>query len=118
MLIVDDVDVMRELLREILQDLGFNSIEEAADGKAALTIYQEKKSDIVFLDINMPDKPGLAVLEEIKIINPDAKVIMLSANSSFFNVKTALEMGAKAFVAKPFFKDKIRDVLEDLDDED
>lgn len=114
-LIVDDVQNMRTLLKQILTDIGFDRFSEAADAKTAIEIFKSAEPDIVFLDINLPDATGLDVLEQMQELNPQANVVVVSANASFFNIKASLEMGAKGFIAKPYFMNKIKDILKKLE---
>ncbi len=100
-LIVDDSDFMRIMLKDILSSEGYFVIE-ACNGMECLTILQTKKVDICILDINMPVMNGIQTLKVIKEKYPTLKVIMLSIQSTEETVKKVLSLGATGFVAKPF----------------
>jgi two-component system chemotaxis response regulator CheY len=105
-LIVDDSDFMRMILNDILTNAG-HTVVQADNGRLALKVLQKEKVDICILDILMPEMNGIDTLKQILSNTPDMPVIMLSALCSEHIVKEALEIGAKAFVAKPFQPDSI-----------
>ena len=113
-LIVDDVSEMRELLKQTLRKLDIHKIYEAGDAKSALASYKQTPTDAVFLDINMPGGNGLDALRELKEINEDVKVIMITAESSVDNVVSALGSGADGFIVKPYSIDKIKDAIKKI----
>lgn len=100
-LVVDDADFMRTILEEVLTHRG-HSVLQARDGKECLSVLREKTVDVCLLDINMPGMDGLEVLRRIKTEHPGLKVVMLSAMAQESNVRQALQLGADAFVVKPF----------------
>ncbi|MBT4838411.1 MAG: response regulator [Methylococcales bacterium] len=110
-LIADDVVEMRLLMASMLRELKLNDIIDVSDGEKVLRVYKTKKTDIVFLDINMPGKDGLQCLEEILKIRSDAYVVMVSGESSIDNVKKALSLGAKGFIVKPYNMKKVSDII-------
>jgi len=104
-LIVDDEDLIRWSLRERLRTDGYD-ILEAGTGKAALEQFKEGV-DLVLLDYRLPDTDGLSVLREMKKLDPDILVILLT---SFVSVETAVEamkLGAFHFANKPFNVDEV-----------
>jgi len=113
-LIVDDAAIMRRMLRDLLCAVGFLIVGEAADGEAAVELFREHHPHLVTLDITMPKKDGLTVLKEIKVIDPSAKVVMVSAMGQRENVIEAIKNGAENFIVKPFNADKIYRVLRSL----
>lgn len=100
-LIVDDAAFMRMMLEDILTQHG-HSVLQARDGMECLDTVQSEKVDICLLDIGMPGMDGLEVLKELKERQPLLRVVMISALSQADNVKRALQLGADAFVVKPF----------------
>ncbi|GLI09083.1 response regulator [Paenibacillus tyrfis] len=110
-LIVDDSLFMRMILRNVIQELGYETVAEASNGLEALTLYNELKPDLVTLDITMPEMDGITALEEIKNMDPDAKVIMVSAMGQQALLIRAVSMGASDFIVKPFSKDRVREAL-------
>ncbi len=104
-LIVDDASFMRIVLKDILLSHGLASqIYEAGDGIAAVEAYAKFKPDIVTMDINMPKADGIQALKSILRINPNAKVVMVTAVEQKHVVQDAIRAGARDYVVKPFDK--------------
>ena len=97
-LIVDDVAFMRMMLKDILTKNGFEVVAEAADGVQAVEKYVETKPDLVTMDITMPEMDGIMALKEIRRIDPDAKVIMVSAMGQQAMVIDAIQAGQRFIV--------------------
>ncbi len=110
-LITDDAAFMREMLREILTDGGYEVVAEAADGDEALARFREHRPDVITLDIVMPGKSGLDVLREITALDPSACIVMCSALGQEALVMEALEAGAKEYIIKPFKPDQVLGAL-------
>ena len=110
-LIVDDNDLMRTLLRGILRSDAYQIIGEARDGIIALEFIAKSKPDIVFLDVMMPEMGGLEALQAIKAKHPEIIVIMITGNPSVENVKESIQGGAGGFIIKPFNSAKVLDTL-------
>lgn len=110
-LIVDDVSSVREFLRQTLTQYGATDIMEASSAEQALTIFKTKIPEVVFLDIELPDLDGQAVLKQIKYMKENAFVVMVSGHSTVDNVKLAIANGAAGFIVKPFSPRKITSVL-------
>lgn len=104
LLVADDSRMIRKLIRELLQDLGFVSIDEAPDGAAALTLFREKPYDLVLTDWNMPTLSGIDLLRAIRTgpVRHETPVVLFTADVSARRMVEALESGANGFVAKPF----------------
>lgn len=100
-LVVDDADFMRMMLEDILMKHG-HTVLQARNGQEGLDILEREKADVCVLDIVMPVMHGIEALRRMKEMQPDLKVVMLSALSQESNVRKALHLGAAAFVAKPF----------------
>ncbi|MCZ8520751.1 MULTISPECIES: response regulator [Paenibacillus] len=110
-LVVDDSLFMRMILKNVIQELGYEIAAEASNGMEALTKYEEIKPDLVTLDITMPEMDGMTALEEIRSRHPEAKVIMVSAMGQQALLIRAVSMGASDFIVKPFNKDRVREAL-------
>lgn len=110
-IIADDSLFMRMILRNSLVEFGYEIVAEASNGLEVLTLYSEHKPDLVTLDITMPEMDGLTALKEIKMMDPDAKVIMVSAMGQQALLIRAVSMGAIDFIVKPFNKDRVREAL-------
>ena len=113
-LIADDEDIVRELVRVTIGGDDFNVIE-ATDGDEAWSLIQEHKPSLVLLDVRMPGRTGLEVLSAIRsdINLADTKVIMLSASALASDMAAGLGAGANFYLTKPFSP---RDLLSQLDE--
>jgi two-component system chemotaxis response regulator CheY len=101
-LIVDDLQFIKIVLRDILEKSGFHVVGEASNGKQAISMYQERHPDVVLMDITMPDMDGLTALKKIKEIDPEARVIICSALGQQKLIVQAIQLGARDFIVKPF----------------
>ena len=105
-LVVDDAAFMRMRCSRVLTEQGFEVVE-AADGALGVAAYAECRPDVVLLDVTMPKMDGLAALKEIRRIDPEARVAMVTAMAQQGVVVEALKAGAKDFVVKPFEPDRL-----------
>ena len=105
-LVVDDAAFMRMRCKKLLSQSGFDVIE-AATGAQAVEVYKEDRPDVVLLDITMPDMDGLTALKELKKLDPNVKVAMVSAMGQQSVVMEALKFGAQDFLVKPFDPDRV-----------
>lgn len=103
-LIVDDADFMRMMLEKILTQHG-HTVLQAENGRECLNLLQNEMVDVCVLDIVMPVMDGTQTLKRIKERYPGLKVVMLSAMSLENIVKLSLQLGADAFVVKPFIEE-------------
>ena len=101
-LIVDDAAFIRMTLKRLLEQNDFEVVGEAENGKVALRKIKELNPDIVTLDITMPEMDGLECLNEIKKLNENPTVIIVSAMGQELNVQKAIMNGAKGFIVKPY----------------
>lgn len=104
-LVVDDQDQVRQLIRETLEQAGYE-VEEARDGKEGLERYRMKVVDLVIMDILMPDQDGLEGILVLRREFPDSRVIAMTGGSEvvgFGNVLDIAKMlGARRTLQKPF----------------
>ena len=98
----------------MLEKNGFEVAAEAENGVVAVQKYKELKPDIVTMDITMPEMDGLQALKLIKQLDPDAKVVVVSAMGQEPVVKDAILSGAKSFIVKPFKEDFVLKTLNSL----
>lgn len=101
-MVVDDDTLMREVLKALLRDEGFQVAGEARDGPSALSLVERTRPDIVCLDVNMPGMSGLDVLKSIRNRYPDIRVVMITGDSSMGTVREAVGFGAMGYIIKPF----------------
>lgn len=113
-LVVDDSRMSRSILRDILEKAGYSVIGEAANGLDGVNAYKEYKPDLVTLDITMPKMDGLEALTQILDFDSSAKVIMITAAGQQDKLITALKVGAKRFISKPFNEDEILKNIHDV----
>ncbi|HNG92875.1 MAG TPA: sigma-54 dependent transcriptional regulator [Acidobacteriota bacterium] len=99
-LVVDDEQLIRWSLTEALNEWGYECVE-AATASAAMTLFESEQPTAVLLDINLPDGSGLNVLRDVKRIQPQAVVIMITANVLVDDTIAALRAGAYDFIGKP-----------------
>ncbi len=115
-LIVDDSEFMRMMLRGILEPYGYSIVGEAEDGDKAVELFNQLRPDLVTMDIIMANMSGVDSLREIKKIEKSAKVIVISAVDQREVLLESLRLGAKDFIVKPFEEERVlsavRKVLE------
>lgn len=105
-LLVDDAAFMRMRCSKLLTENGYE-VNEAENGQEAISKYQSFQPDLVLMDITMPVMDGITATKEIKALDANAKVVMVSALGQQTMVIEAIKAGAKDFVVKPFEPDKI-----------
>ncbi|WP_339633902.1 response regulator [uncultured Sneathiella sp.] len=119
-LIVDDYKTMLRIIRNLLKQLGFNAVDEAADGSAALSKMRSKKYGLVISDWNMEPMTGYQLLKEVRADDTlkSTPFIMITAESKTDNVIAAKKAGVNNYIVKPFnaatLKTKISTVLGDF----
>jgi len=102
-LIVDDEEMIRDLWLEIGGNAGYRVIT-AADGESALELYRKEKDRVglIMLDVIMPGMGGIRCLEELRRINPEARILLASGHMDGEFVKQGMSLGAKGHISKPF----------------
>jgi two-component system chemotaxis response regulator CheY len=106
-LIADDLQFIKLVLRDLVEKAGFRVVGEASNGEEAIELFQDKRPDIVLMDITMPKMDGLTALKKILKIDPGANIIMCSALGQQTLIVQALQMGAKDFIVKPFRPERV-----------
>ena len=107
-LLVEDVTMFLSIACELLKE---HDVKTAKTVKEALESYHRYKPDITFLDIKLPDGNGHDVLREIKLVDKDAFVMMVSASRSQEDIDKATEQGAHGYIMKPFSMDGIQEAI-------
>jgi two-component system, chemotaxis family, chemotaxis protein CheY len=110
-LVVDDAAFMRKMVSDTLTKGGHEVVGEAGNGVEAVDRYQQLQPDLTTLDITMPEKDGIAALQEIIALDPAARVIMCSALGQESKVLESIKLGARDFVVKPFQADRVLDAV-------
>ena len=101
-IIIDDDKGITTVFREYLQIHGIATLGVGHDGKSVVDLYQKTKPDIVFLDVIMPDYDGFYGLEKIKQFDPNARIIMVTADLTQGTHDRLVSLGANMIIHKPF----------------
>jgi CheY-like chemotaxis protein len=101
MLVVEDEEIMRDALVDYFSDVG-HKVDTANDGDKSLEKLNFKDYDVMIIDLRLPGRDGLSVLDDIKSTNPKAKVIIITAYPSVESEKEAMSKGAIEYLQKPF----------------
>ncbi|KMT21996.1 response regulator [Clostridium cylindrosporum] len=113
-LIVDDMLFMRNLLKTMLEENGFEVVAEAGDGLEAIEKYSEFRPDVVTMDITMKEMDGIEAIKGIREIDENCKVVVISALGMESMVMKAIAAGAKGFIRKPFEKENVIKTLNEI----
>jgi two-component system chemotaxis response regulator CheY len=117
-LIVDDSNSMRAVIKKIVTISGFQMDKclEANNGREAMELLSTNWIDIIISDINMPEVNGLELLDQLQKNETlkEIPVIMITTEGSTESMQEAFKRGAKGFVKKPFLPDEIKKVLYDV----
>ncbi len=113
-LIVDDSRTSRKVLRGILESSGHEILDEAVDGKDGVEKFRTLSPEITTLDITMPIMDGLDALKAIKEMNPNAKIIMVTAAGQQSKMVEAIKLGASEFLTKPFEAEQILKLIDKM----
>lgn len=114
LLVTDDALIIREQIKDAAVDDGWTIVGEAGNGQEAIDRYDELQPDAMTLDLVMPEFDGLYALKGIKEIDPDAKILVVSALEQTKVLKDALKLGAHDFIVKPFKKDSLVGALDNM----
>ncbi|PLR67840.1 response regulator [Bacillus sp. UMB0893] len=109
-LIVDDQYGIRILLNEVFQKAGYQTFQ-AANGFQALEIVDKQSPDLVLLDMKIPGMDGIEILKRMRVVEPDIRVIIMTAYGELDMIQEAKDLGALTHFAKPFDIDEIRDAV-------
>ena len=110
-LICDDALFMRTMVKDILQQAGFDIVGEAETGTEAVEKYRELKPALVTMDIVMPEMGGIDAVRAITQEDPNALILMCSAMGQQSLVVEAIQAGAKDFVLKPFQPSRVLEAV-------
>ena len=110
-LIVDDSRTSLNMIRYILESNGHEIIDEAVNGQEGVQKFQALKPDVVTLDITMPVVDGVEALKMIKALDPESKVVMVTAAGQKNKMIECIKAGANEFLTKPFEQQEIVDVI-------
>jgi two-component system chemotaxis response regulator CheY len=111
-LIVDDAQFMRNILKKIFTAGGYEVVAEADNADDGVKAYVKSQPDLVTMDICMPNKSGIEAIKDITKADNKAKILVCSALGQELLVMEAIQAGAKDFIVKPFKKDKILETIQ------
>lgn len=114
-LVVDDTKNIRMILTKCLELEGYEVLT-ASDGKQALEMFMTHTFDLAFLDIKLPEIRGTEVLKRIRGLGIKTPVIIITAYATVKNAVDCTNLGAVAYIQKPFSADKIRTVLKEIEE--
>jgi len=113
LMVVDDSNFIRGKISRCELD-NITVIATARNGKEAIYMYEEKRPDIVTMDLTMPEMDGIQSIKKLMLIDPDAHIIVISALSDMATAIEAIKCGAQGFLTKPFTDDELKESLEEL----
>lgn len=109
-LVVEDMESIRELIREILEEDG-HDVEVACDGKEGLELFKKKHFDIVFTDFKMPEMSGCEMAEKIKMIKKDTVIVLVTAWAMDYTDAELRNKGIDFIVKKPFRDEELQRIV-------
>ena len=115
-LIVDDSPVSRKIMRSCIPTNHTFEIFEAGDGQNGIKKYLEEKPDLTFMDLTMPVMDGMQALQEIIKLDPQAVIIVCTADVQMKTIFKVMNLGALMVVRKPINKEAIADALQKAED--
>ena len=115
-LIVDDFSAMRQIIRNLLHELGFDNTAEADDGQTALPMLKTGNFDFLVTDWSMPDMDGLTLLKTVRADEQlgDLPVLMVTAEAKREQIVDAAEAGVNAYIVKPFTAETLKDKIDKI----
>ena len=111
-LVVDDEELLRKMLRSILLREGYGSVHCVPDGAAALQKLQKQRFDIMRTDVRMPDMSGIELLIKVKQLYPDMQVVVMTGFGDIHTPEEARQDGADEYITKPFKAREVEVIVE------
>ena len=117
-LVVDDFATMRRIIKNVLKQIGFTNISEADNGNSALKALKSEKFDLVMCDWNMPEMPGIELLNKIRTDDhlKNTPFVMVTAEAQKENILAAVKAGVNNYVVKPFTAETVEQKLKKVFD--
>ena len=114
-LVTDDSSFMRTLLSSIFKSIPeIKEIREAINGVKSIEMYKQDKTDFITMDIDMPEMNGLEAAKQIKLFDPNAKIVMVSSSKKTQDIEKADEIGVDGYITKPFDRLEIKEIVENI----
>jgi DNA-binding NtrC family response regulator len=112
-LVIDDEQGIRHLLDTLLSRKGYDVVL-ADGGRKGLELFRRERPDVIVLDLNMPEMDGVAVLQQVRSLNPDQPVIILTGAGTPEKEQRVHALGVSEFVEKEFSLHRLGDALKRL----
>jgi two-component system chemotaxis response regulator CheY len=113
-LVVDDEQFFRQVLRDMLQKDGFRVVAEASSGEEAVEKFRQFAPELVLMDIYMPDMNGIEATREIMALAPTARILICSGTGYDDDINAAIQAGARGIIYKPFFEAEVMETINTL----
>jgi len=114
LLIVDDSSIVRRSIARNLEANNINEVFQASSGQEAVEVFQQNQPDLVTMDITMPGMDGLSCVSRIIDIQPDARILVISALGDESTAIDAVERGANGYVYKPFTTEELNEAFNEM----
>jgi two-component system, chemotaxis family, chemotaxis protein CheY len=114
LLVVDDALFMRKMICGVAAEAGWEVAGEAGDGRTAVSLYEQLRPDLVTMDLVMPVMGGLDALREIRALDPEARVVVVTALDQKQALMESIRDGAIDFIVKPFERQRVLNLLQKL----
>lgn len=114
LLIVDDSSIVRRSIARNLEDNQITEVFQASNGQDAVEVFQQYEPDLVTIDITMPGMDGLSCVSQIIRLQPEAKILVISALGDEATAIEAVERGANGYVYKPFTADELNETFTEM----
>jgi Response regulator containing CheY-like receiver, AAA-type ATPase, and DNA-binding domains len=113
-MIVDDSVIIRQRLKELFKNKGFEVVAEVESGEKAIIKFRDCKPDIITMDITLPGISGIEAVKKLIEIDSNVKIIMITAMGERTTVLQAIKLGAVNFIVKPFQEGKVMSVIREV----
>ena len=113
-LVVEDNALTRYTIKALLNKLGHEVVAEAETGAQAVKFFSALKPDLVFLDLILPERSGVEVLEDLRAVDPAARVVVITAVDQEELDRRLSDKGVKAILRKPFSFDDFKVLMKSL----
>jgi two-component system chemotaxis response regulator CheY len=113
-LLVEDNALTRYTIKSLLEKLGHEVVAEAEDGPGAVEYFKQFKPDIVFLDLILPGRSGVEILEDLRAVDPAARVVVVTAVEQDEIDRRLSDKGVSAILRKPFSFDDFKTLMKQL----
>ncbi|QUC64775.1 response regulator [Nitrosopumilus sp. K4] len=113
-IVIEDDELIMEIFKELLETIGVDVIGTAFNGKDGVEIYEKLKPNVIFTDIMMPEFDGFYVIEKIKGLNSQAKIVAVTADLSNTTKEKLDNAGIHGVIYKPFSIDVLKNTISSI----